>query len=123
MLAQIKAYANLILLILFIALAIAGAVFFSMWRTESVKNKQLKETVDQLTTDFNGYKQSLEDAKTALNDLRLDLSAIDGRTSVIEGKINKIPKPTPNGANVKEIQDNANQVSTQVFGRLRWNTY
>ncbi len=115
----LKQYANLILLILFLALAIAGGIFFHMWRAESAQNKQLKETVDQLTTDFNGYKQSVEDAKTALNDLRTDLSAIDGRTSAIETKINKIPKPTANGANVKDIQDQANQVSTDVFGRIK----
>lgn len=115
----IKQYANLILLILFLALAIAGAVFLNMWRQESAQNKHLKETVDQLTTDFKQYKQSVEDAKTTLNDLRTDLSAIDGRTAVIERKINTIPKPTANGANVKEIEAQANQVSTELFGRIK----
>lgn len=115
----IKQYANLILLILFLSLAIAGAVFFSMWRHESTQNKQLKETVDQLATDFKQYKQSVEDSKLALDGLRTDLSAIDTRTSSIERKIRSVPTPTANGANVKEIQDQANQVSTDVFGRIR----
>lgn len=115
----LKQYANLILLILFLVLAIAGAVFFNMWRHESAQNKQLKETVDQLTTDFKQYKQSVEDAKTALTELRTDLSAIDTRTSTIERKIRSVPTPTANGENVKEIQDQANQVSRDVFGRIK----
>ena len=115
----IKQYANLILLILFLSLAIAGAVFFHLWSKESAQNKQLKETVDQLSTDFNAYQQSVEDAKTALNELRTDLTAIDTRTSTIERKIRSVPAPTANGANVKEIQEQANQVSTNVFGRIR----
>ena len=115
----IKHYANLILLILFLSLATAGAVFFNMWRHESAQNKQLKETIDQLSTDFNAYRQSVEDAKTALNELRTDLTAIDARTTSIERKIRSVPTPTANGTNVKEIQEQANQVSTEIFGRIK----
>lgn len=119
MLAQIKAYKWTIIIVTFAALLISSIVMYYRLDAVQEKNKKLAEDLSTVQTNYTEYKGKVDTAIQDIESLRSDLKLIDTETAELKNRLHKLPKPTKNATNVQEIEQKANEISNDVFGRFK----
>lgn len=81
-------------------------------------NKKLTEDLSNLSGNFTEFRNKTDKAIADIDNLRGDIAEATKATESLKNSLRVLPKPTPNGANAKEIQVEANKISEDVFGRF-----
>lgn len=123
---QFAAYKWAIIIGLFAVLSIAVVIQYhqvSTLKTEQETlekdKKELEGKVATISDNFNNYKVDVDKAMADLATLRDDLKNISDQTAKLQSRINALGKaPTAGGGNFQEIQNDANQLSIDIFNRL-----
>lgn len=87
------------------------------------ENVTIKADLKTVSTNFTTFQASTKKALDDVAALRLEFAKISADTTALQNQkddLNEISvKPTPGGANSKEIEDKANQLSRDVFERIQ----
>lgn len=77
------------------------------------------DKIIKLTEKVSRQEANMTQAMDRLIALRLDIEGISKDTKELEGKVNRIPKPTTGGANADDIEDEINKLSDEIIDRMR----
>ena len=87
------------------------------------ENVTIKADLKTVTTNFTTFQESTQKALANVATLRTEFARISADTAELQNRKDDLRdisvKPTPGGANSKEIQDKANQLSNEVFERIQ----
>lgn len=84
------------------------------------KNKELNDSLTIVSTQFDTYKKRTDKALEDVELLRHTFAEISGDTQALKARLGRMEtiKPTPGGANAKEIENEANAFMDRVFKRM-----
>ncbi len=125
--AQVAAYKWLIIISLIGLLALGLGFEYhraSMLETKTdalkTENTTLSGKLNDTNKQFVQYKASTDKALADLDTLRQSLSQISAQTASIQAKVNGLKNTpvAPGGSNAKQLEDDANKVTKQVFQRF-----
>lgn len=87
------------------------------------ENITIKADLKEIDTNFTAFQASTKKALDDVATLRVEFAKISADTAALQNQKDELHeisvKPTPGGANSKEIQDKANALSNDVFERIQ----
>lgn len=129
--AKVTAYKWIIIISLFAGLGLFSVVQYYQAdklrdRTEVLeeKNETLKTEIVTIKREFVEYKDKVDGAVVALNDLRVVFSSISDDTASLEDRLNLLreqnrnPKPGAPPRNIEQMEQEINQLTHDIFRRI-----
>lgn len=124
---KFNAYKWAIIVGLFAIMAIAIVIQYHQTSTLRVEQlqliedkKELENSISEISTNFNNYKEDVDAALIGLSDLRTEINDITSQTNTIKRQLKGLGKaPSADGSNRQEIEDQANKISNDLFNRIQ----
>lgn len=119
---QLNAYKWIIITVLFSALMVFAVWQYHKSTVLEIKYEEQSTELKTVSTSFDNYKKNTDKALADIALFREAQLKINEATAELENRVDGLKtistKPTPDGANSSEIQNQANALSKDVFKRI-----